>query len=531
MVAPHGMPTLQPVNQPSSALLPHGTGGTAVPAIGGVPAVQTGGTHQPISAAMQAARSQVSFNQDVRRMHARNPSISLAQAAAQLNASLGTNWPTPAPLPSGAAVGGAVSATPAIGGGGGGGGGGTAPPVPGPPAPPGGGGAPAGGPATGHPDFRRYRKLIRKFLNQGLNMNQAEQRALQIIQGQETKVKIPKKEWDTFTIGGTTVKTEDPDPNPPLPPPKPPTVKKEEVKTEGGSIHEYVPSEEKEYVPSIPTLEPPTEETTTLHTYHPPEERRPPPPGPRPDEPRRRDDGPRRRDDPGDEKMETASMHTVPTDPSTLEGPLPSVPSYRSRTVRFSDPPTRFSDPVGPYTFGHRGGPGPFAGGFGPRPGVGGGPGAATGQGQQSGQQQAPVTVTTQGGHGASASSAGTGGGQAQQRQPIIVQAPKKKKAAPKKKAGAKKTQTGVTAARKKYTAKRKSKLAELRSAKAKRIREFNAKTKKLPAAERKKRRADFKRKVDAQYKNIVSKFPTARGMTNVQQLQRLIKQAESIRA
>ena len=139
LVPPAGMPTLQPVNQPSSALLPHGTGGTAVPAIGGVPAVQTGGTHQPISAAMQAARSQVSFNQDVRRMHARNPSISLAQAAAQLNASLGTNWPTPAPLPSGAAVGGAVSATPAIGGGGGGGGGGTAPPVPAPPALPGGG--------------------------------------------------------------------------------------------------------------------------------------------------------------------------------------------------------------------------------------------------------------------------------------------------------------------------------------------------------------------------------------------------------
>ena len=265
-------------------------------------------------------------------------------------------------------------------------------------------------------------------------------------------------------------------------------------------------------------------ESTSMHSYQPPEERRPPPPGPI----RRREDE--------KEEYESISMHSVRSDPSTF-GPVPTIPDpsihTRPRTVRFSEPPTRFSDPVGPYTFGRRDPPGPFgfAGGFGPRPGVGGGPGAATGQGQQSGQQQAPVTVTTQGGHGASASIAGTGGGQAQQRQPIIVQAPKKKKAAPKKKAGAKKAQTGVTSARKKYTAKRKSKLAELRSSKAKRIREFNTKTKKLPAAERKKRRADFKRKVNAQYKNIVSKFPTARGMTNVQQLQRLIKQAESIRA
>jgi len=83
----------------------------------------------------------------------------------------------------------------------------------------------------------------------------------------------------------------------------------------------------------------------------------------------------------------------------------------------------------------------------------------------------------------------------------------------------------------KKYTAKRKQKLAELRSAKAKRIREFNSKTKKMPAAERKRRRSEFKKNVNAQFKNIVSKFPTARGITSVAQLQRLIKQAESIRA
>ena len=211
------------------------------------------------------------------------------------------------------------------------------------------------------------------------------------------------------------------------------------------------------------------------------------------------------------------------------DAPVPTVADV-ARRVRF-DPAVGPPGGVGPP--GAAGGPGRggpvAAAGYGryPRQQM---PGRGPG-GQQSGQQQAPVTVTTQGGHGASASSAGTGG--QQQRAPIIVQAPKKK-AAPKKavkKGGAKKAQTGVTSARKKYTAKRKSKLAELRSSKAKRIREFNTKTKKLPAAERKKRRADFKRKVNAQYKNIVSKFPTARGMTNVQQLQRLIKQAESIRA
>ena len=87
--------------------------------------------------------------------------------------------------------------------------------------------------------------------------------------------------------------------------------------------------------------------------------------------------------------------------------------------------------------------------------------------------------MVTKGGAGASASSASPG--QAAARPPIIVQ----QKAAPKKKKAVKKAQTGVTQARKRYTAKRKQKLAELRSAKAKKIREFNAKTKTLPKAER----------------------------------------------
>ena len=130
--------------------------------------------------------------------------------------------------------------------------------------------------------------------------------------------------------------------------------------------------------------------------------------------------------------------------------------------------------------------------------------------------------VGGQGGQGGQSSSAAAG-------QQAAAKKAAGKKTAAKKKAG--KKQTGVTAARKKYTAKRKQKLAELRSAKAKRIREFNAKTKKLPAAERTKRRSEFKKKVNAQYKNIVSKFPTARGITSVAQLLRLIKQAESIRA
>ena len=167
--------------------------------------------------------------------------------------------------------------------------------------------------------------------------------------------------------------------------------------------------------------------------------------------------------------------------------------------VRFAAPPAG----VQPPRYGGGGG-GPII--VAP-PGVGGTVGGAVGG---------------QGGQGGQSSSAAAG-------QQAAAKKAAAKKAAPKKKAGQK--QTGVTAARKKYTAKRKQKLAELRSAKAKRIREFNSKTKKMPAAERKRRRSEFKKKVNAQFKNIVSKFPTARGITSVAQLLRLIKQAESIRA
>ena len=147
-------------------------------------------------------------------------------------------------------------------------------------------------------------------------------------------------------------------------------------------------------------------------------------------------------------------------------------------------------------------------------------------------QQQAPVTVVTRGGSGgpgASASSAGGQGVQAVARQPIIVQRPAAKKK--KKVTFQKKPQTGITQARRRYTAKRKQKLAELRSAKARKVREFNSKTKKLPKAERDKRRAAFKKKVNAQFKAITNRFPTARGIGNVARLNQLTKQADSLRS
>ena len=107
------------------------------------------------------------------------------------------------------------------------------------------------------------------------------------------------------------------------------------------------------------------------------------------------------------------------------------------------------------------------------------------------------------------------------------MQKPKAKpKAKPKKKA-----QTGVTSARKRYTSKRKAKLAELRSAKAKKIREFNSKTKKMPKAARDKARRDFKAKVNQQYKQLTNRFPTARGIKDVGTLNKLYKQVEAMQA
>ena len=65
---------------------------------------------------------------------------------------------------------------------------------------------------------------------------------------------------------------------------------------------------------------------------------------------------------------------------------------------------------------------------------------------------------------------------------------------------------------------------------KAKRIREFATKTKKLPKKERTQARKEFKKKADAKYKEVVSKFPTARGLRDLRTVLDLIKKLEAVR-
>jgi len=81
---------------------------------------------------------------------------------------------------------------------------------------------------------------------------------------------------------------------------------------------------------------------------------------------------------------------------------------------------------------------------------------------------------------------------------------------------------TGITAAKRQYTDQRKIKLAELRALKSKRVREHNAKTKKLPKVQRDKQRKVFKDKVNAQFKEVSKRFPTARGLKDLQSVRQL---------
>ena len=76
----------------------------------------------------------------------------------------------------------------------------------------------------------------------------------------------------------------------------------------------------------------------------------------------------------------------------------------------------------------------------------------------------------------------------------------------------------------------RKTKLANLRSIRDKRIREFNSKTKKLPPKERNRLRKEFKAKQNGIYKEQVKKFPTARGMNDPRTVLGLIKKLEGAR-
>ncbi len=116
----------------------------------------------------------------------------------------------------------------------------------------------------------------------------------------------------------------------------------------------------------------------------------------------------------------------------------------------------------------------------------------------------------------------GSGGGQGVQQAVgtllAAIQKPKKKK------------QSGITAAKKRYTDKRKVKLGELRALKSKRIREHANKTKTLPKAERDKQRKAFKNRVNTQYKEVTKRFPTARGLKDLQTVRGLIAKIERVR-
>ena len=106
-----------------------------------------------------------------------------------------------------------------------------------------------------------------------------------------------------------------------------------------------------------------------------------------------------------------------------------------------------------------------------------------------------------------------------------------KQLAATKGKGGTKGGTKGITQARRAYTDKRKTKIAELRALKSKRIREFAAKTKKLPKAERQKQRREFKKRVEAQFREMQTRFPTARGLKSVGALRELIRKIDAFKS
>ena len=122
----------------------------------------------------------------------------------------------------------------------------------------------------------------------------------------------------------------------------------------------------------------------------------------------------------------------------------------------------------------------------------------------------------------AAASSSGATGAGGQQAAGALLAALATKKG--------KKRQSGITQAKKRYTDKRKVKLGELRALKSKRLREHAAKTKKLPKAERSKQRAEFKKKVNTQFKEVTKRFPTARGLKDVKTVRDLIQKLERVR-
>ena len=145
-----------------------------------------------------------------------------------------------------------------------------------------------------------------------------------------------------------------------------------------------------------------------------------------------------------------------------------------------------------------------------------GGAGGAGGRG---------VNINVTGGGGAAAASsasgaAGGGRGPGFRQAPTIIIA----------KGKGRKRQSGITAAKRRYTDKRKVKLGEMRALKSKRLREFNAKTKQMPKADRDKQRRDYKAKVNAQYKEVSKRFPPARGLKDLKTVRDLISRIERVR-
>ena len=148
-----------------------------------------------------------------------------------------------------------------------------------------------------------------------------------------------------------------------------------------------------------------------------------------------------------------------------------------------------------------------------------------------------PIIVQGAGGGGSSSSSGGAAGGAAASgggaRAPDLSKVVEAVKAIAESAKGSSKKKTsekGISAARRTYTDRRKTKIAELRALKSKRIREFATRTKKLPKAERDKQRREFKKKVEGQFKEMQTRFPTARGLRSVGAIRELTRKLQALK-
>ena len=244
----------------------------------------------------------------------------------------------------------------------------------------------------------------------------------------------------------------------------------------------------------------------------------------------------------------TPNLQPINTNTQTSNNPITTTtqnPQLTNRTnPQFTNRPTTTTNPrltTGRMTTGAStsrgggGGRGGRGGGRGGRGGQGGRGGGGRGEGGRA--QTGPITtgptnIRIGGGYGggsggavASASSSGasgSGGAQGAQTAGALLAAIRKPKG--------KKKQSGITAAKKRYTDKRKVKLGELRALKSKRLREHATKTKKLPKSERDKQRKAYKQKVNTQFKEVTKRFPTARGLRDLQTVRSLIDKIDRVR-